>query len=175
MGAKCLLRYLRQSFNRRELCSYIKLVWVDGGYRGDDLMHFAKKLWGWQVVLRTDDTKGFKILPRGWIVERTFAWPLHARRLNKDYEKQNKCPKYALFSYRVTPPKHIIYLLLVIKALIFVDVCFIFNYISKLHIIWCDCPDLAMISGMLKRFLYLLKQFLRVKNYKIILEPQVSL
>ena len=89
MGAKCLLRYLRRSFNLRELCAAIKLVWVDGGYRGDDLKHFVKKLWGWcwQVVLRTDEIKGFKILPRRWVVERTFAWILHARRLSKDYEK----------------------------------------------------------------------------------------
>ena len=34
MGAKCLLRYLRRSFDLRELTSHIKLVWVDGGYRG---------------------------------------------------------------------------------------------------------------------------------------------
>lgn len=89
MGAKCLLRYLRWSFNLRELCSQIKLVWVDGGYRGDELKHFVRRLWGWcwQVVLRTDDTKGFKVLPRRWVVERTFAWILHARRLSKDYEK----------------------------------------------------------------------------------------
>lgn len=89
MGAKCLLRYLRRSFNLRALCSQIKLVWVDGAYRGDDLKNFVKKLWGWcwQVVLRTDDTKGFKVLPRRWVVERTFAWLLQARRLSKDYEK----------------------------------------------------------------------------------------
>lgn len=89
MGAKCLLRYLRWCFNLRELCSRIRLVWVDGGYRGEKLRGFVEKLWGWcwQVVLRTDDTKGFKVLPRRWVVERTFAWILHARRLSKDYEK----------------------------------------------------------------------------------------
>ena len=89
MGAKCLLRYLHRSFNLRELCSQIKLVWVDGGYRGDNLKSFVQKLWGWcwQVVLRTDDKKAFKVLPRRWVVERTFAWMLHARRLSKDYEK----------------------------------------------------------------------------------------
>jgi putative transposase len=77
------------SFVLRALCSQIELVWVDGGYRGDDLERFVRKLWGWcwQVVLRTDGTKGFKVLPRRWVVERTFAWILHARRLSKDYEK----------------------------------------------------------------------------------------
>jgi putative transposase len=89
MGAKCLLRYIRWSSCLDDLCKRIKLVWVDGGYRGDDLQEFVKKLWGWcwQVVLRTDDQKGFKVLPRRWVVERTFAWILHSRRLNKDYEK----------------------------------------------------------------------------------------
>lgn len=89
MGAKCLLRYMRRSFNLRELCMAIKLVWVDGGYRGDDLKQFVKKWWGWcwQVVLRTDEIKGFKVLPRRWVVERTFAWISHSRRLSKDYEK----------------------------------------------------------------------------------------
>lgn len=89
MGAKCLLCYLSRSFNLRELCGQIKLVWVDGGYRGVDLEHFVKKLWGWcwQVVKRTDAKKKFKLLPRRWVVERTFAWLLHSRRLSMDYEK----------------------------------------------------------------------------------------
>jgi putative transposase len=88
-GAQCLLRYLRRSLSLRQLCSRIKLVWVDGGYRGEGLRRFVSRLWGWcwQVVLRTDEAKGFKVLPRRWVVERTFAWILHARRLSKDYEK----------------------------------------------------------------------------------------
>jgi putative transposase len=39
-----------------------------------------------QVVLRPEERKGFVLLPRRWVVERTFAWLNHARRLSKDYE-----------------------------------------------------------------------------------------
>lgn len=89
MGAKCLLRYLRWSVCLEKLCGRIKLVWVDGGYRGDNLMDWVKEIWGWcwQVVLRSDNQKGFKVLPRRWVVERTFAWMMNARRLSKDYER----------------------------------------------------------------------------------------
>ena len=75
-----------------ELCKNIKLVWVDGGYRGEDLADYVENLWGWiwQVIARTDKKKGFQILPRRWVVERTFAWILNARRLSKDYEKSSR-------------------------------------------------------------------------------------
>lgn len=91
-GAKYLLRYIKTIPYLRELCSHIELVWVDGGYRGDDLLNYVKRLWGWawQVVLRTDKQTGFRVLPRRWVVERTFAWILNARRLSLDYEKTRK-------------------------------------------------------------------------------------
>ncbi len=91
-GAMQLLRYIKMNLHLRQLCQQIKLVWVDGGYRGEELLQYVEKLWNWtwQVVLRTDDEKGFKLLPRRWVVERTFAWILNARRLNKDYEKTRR-------------------------------------------------------------------------------------
>lgn len=91
-GAMQLLRYIKRVPVLKDLCSRLKLIWVDGGYRGDDLKNYVKRLWGWiwQVVLRTDKEKGFKILPRRWVVERTFAWVLNARRLSKDYEKNRR-------------------------------------------------------------------------------------
>lgn len=69
-GAMQLLRYIKQIKCLRNLCDRIELVWVDGGYRGADLLNYVKRLWGWtwQVVLRTDGQKGFKVLPRRWVV-----------------------------------------------------------------------------------------------------------
>jgi putative transposase len=65
------------------------VIWVDGGYRGQLLdwvaEHFRFRL---QVVLRPEQQKGFTVLPRRWVVERTFGWFGQHRRLSKDYERQ---------------------------------------------------------------------------------------
>ncbi len=65
----------------------LKLIWVDGIYAGA-LIEWAQKAYGWsvQVVKRTDDMKGFVVLPRRWVVERTFGWLGRYRRLSRDYE-----------------------------------------------------------------------------------------
>lgn len=87
-GAMKLLAHIKERRRLRRLCKRIKLIWVDGGYRGEELMSWVENLWGWiwQVVLRSNDAKGFVLLPRRWVVERTFGWFNHARRLSKDYE-----------------------------------------------------------------------------------------
>ncbi len=80
-GARLLFRRLGGATKK------LRKVWVDGTYRG--------KLVDWvathcqvllQPVLRSDDMKGFVVLPRRWVVERTFAWLTQCRRLSKDYE-----------------------------------------------------------------------------------------
>ena len=80
-GAKLLLKRLGGA------CKKLRRIWVDGGYRGHLLewvmLHFHFLL---QPVLRSDDQKGFVVLPRRWVVERTFAWITQCRRLSKDYE-----------------------------------------------------------------------------------------
>ena len=69
------------------LFPFIRLVWADGGYTGQ-LVSRAKQCWGFvlEIIKRTDDLKGFQLLPRRWVVERPFAWLGRYRRLSKDYE-----------------------------------------------------------------------------------------
>lgn len=67
---------------------FIKII-ADGGYRGE-LIEKTKKAFGWiiEIVLRTDDSSRFQVLPKRWVVERTFAWFESYRRLSKDFEFQ---------------------------------------------------------------------------------------
>ena len=66
----------------------LALIWADGGYAGH-LIEWVKAFAGWtlEIVKRSDDVSGFKILPKRWIVERTFGWLGRYRRLSKDYEQ----------------------------------------------------------------------------------------
>jgi len=84
-GARLVLAQMRGS------CKKLRRVWIDGGYFGT--------LFGWafarfrlvlEVVKRPAEQKGFSLLPRRWVVERTFAWLLNHRRLSKDYERETK-------------------------------------------------------------------------------------
>jgi putative transposase len=81
-GATWLLSSLGQRFPR------LVLIWVDGGFSGEAFAaHIAKDCQlTIEVVKRSDDLKGFVLLPRRWVVERTFAWLGNYRRLSKDYE-----------------------------------------------------------------------------------------
>ncbi|MFE2347944.1 IS5 family transposase [Kitasatospora cineracea] len=65
----------------------ITLVWADGGYTGRlvDLARDVLSL-ALSVVKRSDDTTGFVVLPKRWLVERTFAWLMRSRRLARDHE-----------------------------------------------------------------------------------------
>jgi len=66
----------------------LKLIWADGGYRGQ-LIAWVKQTLGWtlQIVEKLDGQVGFQVLPKRWIVERTFAWLTRYRRLSRDYER----------------------------------------------------------------------------------------
>jgi len=81
-GAKLVLQRLQGRFAR------LSLIWADGGYAGK-LIEWAKDFASWtlEIVKRNDDLKGFHVLPRRWVVERTFGWLGRYRRLSKDYEQ----------------------------------------------------------------------------------------
>lgn len=81
-GAKLIFKAFTGS------CKKIRRIWVDGGYSGAPLMTWVAERFHIvvQTILRTDNTKGFQLLPRRWVAERTFAWLYRYRRLSKDYE-----------------------------------------------------------------------------------------
>jgi putative transposase len=64
----------------------LKLIWADGAYR--HIVDSVRQPFGWtlDIVLRSDDVKGFQVLPRRWVVERTFGWLGRYRRLSRDFE-----------------------------------------------------------------------------------------
>ena len=80
-GAKLLFFKAAMSFPT------MKLVWADGGYAGK-LVEWLRRWCGWvlEIVRKLGEQTGFQILPKRWIVERTFAWLGRNRRFSKDYE-----------------------------------------------------------------------------------------
>jgi putative transposase len=84
-GAKLLLAGLAE---HEELIRRLKLIWADGGYRGT-LITWVEEVFGWklEIVEKPEGQIGFQLLPRRWVVERTFAWLVRQRRLARDYER----------------------------------------------------------------------------------------
>ena len=83
-AAKGLIKLLVTMYGR------LQIIWADGGYLGT-LVQWVKQLRPYgklrlEIVRRCDKAKGFKILPKRWIVERTFGWLCKSRRLCRDYE-----------------------------------------------------------------------------------------
>ncbi len=64
-------------------------VWADGNYDGP-LVEWVKTCWNLdlEIVVKPAEQTGFSVLPRRWVVERTFAWLGKQRRLSKDYEER---------------------------------------------------------------------------------------
>ena len=82
-GAKLVFEKIKGKFSR------LRLIWADGGYAGQ-LIECVKNTCGWllEIVKRNSEAKGFQLLPRRWVVERTFGWFGRYRRLSRDYEFQ---------------------------------------------------------------------------------------
>lgn len=92
-GAKLVLNKLTEATKAR-----LQKIWADGGYRGQLIDwvrdHLEIIL---EIVSRDPDQHGFQILPRRWVVERTFAWLGRYRRLSKDYEKCTKSSEGVIY------------------------------------------------------------------------------
>ena len=78
--AQWLLRWLVQHFPR------LAKIWADGAYSGEFVDQAAKQGIEVEIVQHQGEVKGFAVLPRRWVVERSFAWLGNYRRLSKDYE-----------------------------------------------------------------------------------------
>lgn len=82
-GGQALLRWAL------ERLGWLRVLWVDGGYSGPAFAGWVRQHQSTltvQVVKRSDDQLGFAVLPRRWVVERTFGWLMRYRRLVRDYE-----------------------------------------------------------------------------------------
>jgi putative transposase len=84
VGARRVLERLKTTFSR------VRLVWADGAYRGEvgdwvAALRQTRKV-RLEVVNKREGQKGFQVLPRRWVVERTFGWLMMHRRLVRDYE-----------------------------------------------------------------------------------------
>ena len=68
----------------------IKKIWADGTYRGEEFIQWVSDQFGCvlEVVKKKSTGKGFGVLPRRWVVERTFAWLGRFRRLSREYERK---------------------------------------------------------------------------------------
>lgn len=80
-GAKLVLARLAGRFPR------LRLIWADAAYEAT--VGWAKSFGGWvlELVRKAADQVGFVVLPRRWVVERTFGWLVRSRRLARDYER----------------------------------------------------------------------------------------
>ena len=82
-GAVDVLAAIRKRF------PWLRHIFADGGYAGDKLRSALVGMGKWtiEIIKRSDKAKGFQVLPRRWVVERTFAWLGRCRRLAKDWER----------------------------------------------------------------------------------------
>jgi putative transposase len=80
LGAAVVLHEAGDELARTEV------VWVDQGYRGDNFARVVQQICGARVEVIERIAKTFEVLPKRWVVERTFGWLNRYRRLSKDYE-----------------------------------------------------------------------------------------
>ncbi len=81
-------RVLKRVKRMDKAVSRLTTIWVDGGFDGAPFLMWVMDVCRWivPVVLRPEQTKGFVLVKKRWVVERTFGWLMHCRRLVRDYE-----------------------------------------------------------------------------------------
>ncbi len=84
-GGKRVLKRVKQS---NQKVSRLTTIWVDVGFDGEPFMQWVMNFCRWivQLVLRSQEAKGFVLLKKRWVVERTFGWLMGCRRLFRDYD-----------------------------------------------------------------------------------------
>ena len=94
-GAKAVLLNVRGRLPR------LRVIFAAGGYAGQ-LVGWVKRVCGWllQTVLRPLGSVGFVLLPKRWVVERTFGWFAKYRRLAKDYEADPETSETMIYTSR---------------------------------------------------------------------------
>jgi transposase len=84
-GAGDLLRVARRSF------PFIERIFADAGYQGPRMAKVVARTGSWTLqIVKRSDAHRFVVLPKRWIVERTFAWISRNRRLARDFERYNR-------------------------------------------------------------------------------------
>ncbi len=83
-GAEKLFWRLKE----QEVAESLEKIWADGGFAGKEWQQRMQKQFGFEIeiIKRSDDVEGFEVLPKRWVVERSFGWMNWYRRLSKDYE-----------------------------------------------------------------------------------------
>lgn len=90
VAAQTVLQRLADHLNGLQALRWngLRKIWADGAYRGT-LLAWVTAMFSWtlEIVAKLPGQRGFQVLPKRWVVERTFAWLNRQRRLSKDYER----------------------------------------------------------------------------------------
>jgi transposase len=79
-------------------CAKLVKIWAAGGYSGLKFQKVGRDHgWTIEIVKRSDDQSGFVVIPKRWVVERTFSWLGRSRRLSKDYERKPRMAEAFIF------------------------------------------------------------------------------
>ena len=79
----------------------LTLIWVDQGFSGKNFERVISQLCAAKVDVVCRTEPGFQVLPKRWIVERTFAWWNQYRRLSKDYELLPETSESIIYTVRI--------------------------------------------------------------------------